>query len=251
MHGDTNQNDSTLNDDGTSKHDTTNNKSENSDPTGKVSDLQTSPPKPSLSEARLRANRENAKKSTGPKTERGKAYSRRNALKHGLLMDRVLFSSDGTPMNEQLHDLWDRLQAKYGSGDVGTELLLESLLVEWWRLRMALNVEMICLQDAVNHLGPMGSMPNLQRYRTASQRAFLKNLELLDKRQPPTETREDEAEGDAPAPQLENLAEAPKPTSSLVVVAGGQGAPEPSSESENEAAGNEESTPMDEREDGA
>ncbi len=36
------------------------------------------------SEARIRANRENAKRSTGPKTEEGKAQSRRNALKHGL-----------------------------------------------------------------------------------------------------------------------------------------------------------------------
>ncbi len=33
---------------------------------------------------KLNANRQNAKKSTGPKTLRGKAHSRRNALKHGL-----------------------------------------------------------------------------------------------------------------------------------------------------------------------
>ncbi len=36
------------------------------------------------SEKRLKANRENARKSTGPRTQRGKAYSRRNAIKHGL-----------------------------------------------------------------------------------------------------------------------------------------------------------------------
>jgi len=36
------------------------------------------------SEARTRANRENALRSTGPKTEEGKARSRRNSLKHGL-----------------------------------------------------------------------------------------------------------------------------------------------------------------------
>lgn len=35
-------------------------------------------------EAQRAANRENARKSTGPKTEAGKAASRRNALKHGL-----------------------------------------------------------------------------------------------------------------------------------------------------------------------
>jgi hypothetical protein len=205
---------------------------------------QTSPPQSGISEARLRANRENAKKSTGPKTARGKAYSRRNALKHGLLINRVLFSSDGTPINEELHDLWDSLQAKYGSDDVRTELLLESLVVGWWRPRMALDIETLCLNDAVNHLGPMGSMPNLQRYRTASQRALLKTLELLDAQQPPmSEAEADEAEGDAPAPQPETPPQAPKPTSGLTVVAAEQDVPEPSSESENEASSGEDSTP--------
>ena len=37
-----------------------------------------------ISERKLKANRENAKKSTGPRTARGKAFSRRNAVKHGL-----------------------------------------------------------------------------------------------------------------------------------------------------------------------
>ena len=37
-----------------------------------------------ISERKLKANRENAKKSPGPRTARGKEYSRRNATKHGL-----------------------------------------------------------------------------------------------------------------------------------------------------------------------
>ena len=40
--------------------------------------------KPKSSPARLAANRANARKSTGPRTEAGKARSRANALKHGL-----------------------------------------------------------------------------------------------------------------------------------------------------------------------
>lgn len=38
-----------------------------------------------VSEARLRANRENAKNSTGPKTEEGKSRSSLNATRHGIL----------------------------------------------------------------------------------------------------------------------------------------------------------------------
>lgn len=38
-----------------------------------------------ISERKLQANRANAKRSTGPRTESGKAASRRNALKHGIL----------------------------------------------------------------------------------------------------------------------------------------------------------------------
>src|SRR3954467_14740854 len=43
-----------------------------------------------ISEARLRANRANAQKSTGPRTLIGKAISRTNALTHGLT-GRIVF----------------------------------------------------------------------------------------------------------------------------------------------------------------
>jgi len=42
-----------------------------------------------ISERKLKANRDNARKSTGPKTARGKAFSRRNAVKHGLFVNYV------------------------------------------------------------------------------------------------------------------------------------------------------------------
>jgi hypothetical protein len=42
-----------------------------------------------ISERKLQANRANAKRSTGPRSEAGKAASCRNALKHGILSRAV------------------------------------------------------------------------------------------------------------------------------------------------------------------
>jgi hypothetical protein len=41
-------------------------------------------------ERQIAANRLNAQRSTGPRTEAGKANSRRNALKHGLTAEKML-----------------------------------------------------------------------------------------------------------------------------------------------------------------
>ena len=54
------------------------------------------------SEARILANRENAKHSTGPRTEAGKLQSRRNALRHGLSGDgTVLLPEDEAKLSER------------------------------------------------------------------------------------------------------------------------------------------------------
>ncbi|MGC1764422.1 MAG: hypothetical protein WA769_15920, partial [Pseudolabrys sp.] len=41
-------------------------------------------------EKQLAANRQNAKSSTGPRTEAGKRRSRRNAIRHGLTAQTVI-----------------------------------------------------------------------------------------------------------------------------------------------------------------
>jgi hypothetical protein len=131
-----------------------------------------------ISEARLRANRENAKKSTGPRTAHGKGYSSRNATKHGLLSNPVLYSPNGTPINEELHALRARLEEQYGTGDVRADLLLDTVVVECWRQQKALHVEAQAFKSP-DHFSSIGRMPHLQRYRTASQNAMMQSLELL------------------------------------------------------------------------
>src|SRR5262245_54336453 len=59
-----------------------------------------------VSEARLRANRENAQKSTGPRTPEGKERSRANGLRHGL-------SGEGIVLPEPMRAEVERLIAIY------------------------------------------------------------------------------------------------------------------------------------------
>ena len=63
-----------------------------------------------LTEARLAANRLNAKKSTGPRTAEGKMKSRRNALKHGLTGAGIaLPSEDAVAVEERFEGLREEL----------------------------------------------------------------------------------------------------------------------------------------------
>lgn len=226
----------------------------NADAQDKSEAPETNQSKPAISEARLRANRENAQKSTGPRTARGKKFSSRNAVKHGLLLKRLLFSDEGEPIHEELHELYDRLHEKYGKADIRTQLLVEGLVVEHWRQRMALEAEMDFLKRADWHFCPQGNMPNLQRYRTASQHTLLKNLELLDETAqslPDADENGSEAEGVAPASQTENPRPAPAPRSGRNVVAVAQNRPKGSSRSQTKVASSGDATPADEHDEAA
>jgi hypothetical protein len=62
-------------------------------------------------EAQINANRENAKKSTGPRTAEGKAASSRNRLLHGLRANKhILLDEDPEEFLFLLDDHLDRFQ---------------------------------------------------------------------------------------------------------------------------------------------
>lgn len=88
------------------------------------------------------ANRENAKKSTGPKTAQGKQAASWNALKHGMLAKAVLLNvGEFEEDPEELTHLLEELQA-----DLKPEGMLEKILVEkiatcYWRLRRVMKAE--------------------------------------------------------------------------------------------------------------
>src|ERR1035441_692112 len=61
---------------------------------------------PTATEDQVNANRQNAKKSTGPRTAEGKAASSRNGLKHGLCANKhILLDEDPEEFLFLLQDL--------------------------------------------------------------------------------------------------------------------------------------------------
>ena len=58
-----------------------------------------------VSNKQLIANRQNAKKSTGPKTEQGKAIIEQNAIKHGLYSRAAVINSPNLKEDQAEYDL--------------------------------------------------------------------------------------------------------------------------------------------------
>src|SRR5215203_1567604 len=84
------------------------------------------------------ANRQNALKSTGPKTPEGKAAVRLNALRHGLLSREILLPGED---EEALRELGERVRDELQPlGDL-ENLLVERIIASYWRLRRLGRVE--------------------------------------------------------------------------------------------------------------
>lgn len=91
-----------------------------------------------IAKKRLAANRQNAKKSTGPKTAAGKARSRFNAVKHGLTAREVVIPGEDEEAFQQLHEL---LLAELAPEGILEAMLVDRVAVGFWRLRRIVRVE--------------------------------------------------------------------------------------------------------------
>jgi hypothetical protein len=106
-----------------------------------------------VSPRKIAANGQNALKSTGPKTPQGKAYSRRNALKHGLFArhwsDFVVLGEDSREYEKLLSDLWDQYQPIARAEELEVELIAHC----WWRLKRASRYENAVCHIAIRDFG--------------------------------------------------------------------------------------------------
>lgn len=90
------------------------------------------------SDRQIAANRENAKRSTGPRSEAGKARSARNALKHGLSAEQVVMLGEDPAAFEALRS---DLIEHYQPVDPVAEHLVDQVAACIWRLKRVPEIE--------------------------------------------------------------------------------------------------------------
>jgi hypothetical protein len=86
----------------------------------------------------IEANRRNASRSTGPRTEEGKRQSRRNALRHGLTAETVI---DGLEDSEDYRAFEAAVIADYDARTAVERELVLRLASLLWRLRRIISIE--------------------------------------------------------------------------------------------------------------
>ena len=90
------------------------------------------------SEKQLVANQLNAQKSTGPKTDQGKAVSKYNALRHGLLSQEVVLPGEDESAFDELYEKFREELLPEGELEIQ---LVERIATLCWRLRRIGKVE--------------------------------------------------------------------------------------------------------------
>ena len=179
-----------------------------------------------LSEARLAANRANAQKSTGPRTEEGKAASSQNALKHGIYSQTFYLDGEN---DEQFIELRDDYMRQFKPAPGLEEQLVYNIVMLEWQIRRYRTAENTILHMTVldpNLGGPnftsngvfrlgkaieeYGAKPcasylgrSLNRM-TRELGQMLKNFFLIRKQCPPTPAQENETQ--------QNVKNEPTPT---------------------------------------
>jgi len=98
----------------------------------------------------IEANRHNALKSTGPKTENGKQRSRRNALRHGFTAETVIEPLEN-PAEYRAFE--DAIVAEYLPQTPVEQELVHRLASLFWRLRRATSIEtgLLRMQGEILH----------------------------------------------------------------------------------------------------
>ena len=179
-------------------------------------------------QAQTSANRENAKKSTGPRTQQGKVISSRNSLVHGMTSGKFL-PPDADP--QEFLQLFDQFRARFQPFDEVEDALVERLAAAEFKMRSVryLDAGLFHYQAETNpipadrnkddHINPLAwafhadsagynSFNKLMRYEGCLQREFSRALRELYMLQ--DERRARFAEAEAAAGEAETAPDQPE-----------------------------------------
>jgi hypothetical protein len=106
----------------------------------------------------IEANRRNALKSTGPRTEAGKQASRRNAVRHGLAAETVIGALEDA---EDYKAFEAAITADYDAQSAVERELVLRLASILWRLRRATSIETGLFEIQADHFRERQQSPRL------------------------------------------------------------------------------------------
>jgi hypothetical protein len=171
----------------------------------------------------IAANKRNAQKSTGPRTDAGKNISRMNAIQHGLAGHAML----RTPEQDAIYKTYsDRLMPDLSPANAVEQDFAERIIFDSWRVHRASAIEhnLYALAEAAFDTGNAGqddalndahtfqvndrTINLLSLYQQRLQRGIHRDLDMLRKMQ------KDRRAGEQPA--AKQPASAPRPTLQLV-----------------------------------
>ncbi len=127
-------------------------------------------------EAQIKANRENAQKSSGPVTSEGKAVSSQNNFRHGF---RGMFSVRADESASGFESLLTGLVSEHQPATLTEEMLVHKIAEHYWLTQRARRFQNAALESSIEQ-GQMAKDMNLWiRYETTNERAFYKALNEL------------------------------------------------------------------------
>jgi hypothetical protein len=137
------------------------------------------------SQAKIDANRQNAQKSTGPRTPSGKAIASMNAVKHGLSSRKPIIPGENEADFARFTSEWVAELRPFGAHE---RLLAEQIIMSAWQIRRVPYLEAGLLTQ---HMQPDGPHPfampaeayqqlgRLDRHQAALQRTLDRSLREL------------------------------------------------------------------------
>jgi hypothetical protein len=130
------------------------------------------------SAAQIRANCENAKRSTGPRTEAGKQATKFNALKHGLAAESLVIRGESPA---ELDALRAQLRADHCPVGETESMLVEEIAQCWWRLQRARAQEKRSITVSMERLQPYNpdDLAHVIRYIAHAERGWHRAITQL------------------------------------------------------------------------